>query len=322
MNILISSVGRRVKVIKYFKDQLSKSNGKLIAADCDKLAPALYFADKYALLPKITDKDYLPEILQLCKEQEIDVVISLIDPELEMLAKNERIFKENNIQLCLSPYEVINTFFDKLKTHIYLSKRNIPSVPTYNDINVVISLLNEGEISLPLVIKPALGSASIGINIVHSQEELMELFNKEDNLIIQPFYKDKEFGVDVYVDLISGNLIDMFIKEKVRMRSGETDKSISIHSEEIMNLVVDLISKTNFRGPIDIDIFEYKGKYYISEVNPRFGGGYPHAHTMGCNFPFYIINNIKGKENSMFKGFNYKSDFAMMKYDDVLLRKI
>src|SRR5699024_5414452 len=161
------------------------------------------------------------------------------------------------------------------------------------------------ELIFPLVVKPAKGSASLGIHIVSNKEELKNIFFKSDGLIIQPFYKDKEFGIDVYIDMVSGDLVDIFIKEKIKMRSGETDKSVSVHNDAIEKLVIDFISKTNFSGPIDIDCFEYKGNYYISEINPRFGGGYPHAHEMGCDFMKYIVNNLNGNENQPYQGFKY-----------------
>src|SRR5699024_9044184 len=133
--------------------------------------------------------------------------------------------------------------------------------------------------------------------------------------------KDKEFGIDVYIDMISGDLVDLFIKEKIRMRAGETDKSISIHNDKIEKLVKQFIEQTDFIGPIDIDCFEYNGNYYISEINPRFGGGYPHAYEMGCNFMDYIVYNLQDEINETYKGFNYEKDYVMMKYDYVLLEK-
>src|SRR5690625_7403065 len=89
MNILVTSAGRRVKVVQYLKDTLNIKNGKVIATDCDLNAPALYFADEYELIPRIDDENYLSSILALCEKHRIDGIISLIDPELEILAMNK-----------------------------------------------------------------------------------------------------------------------------------------------------------------------------------------------------------------------------------------
>jgi len=317
MNILITSVGRRVKIIEYFKYALRKQNGKVIAVDCDVNAPALYFADKYEIAPRIDDSNYIDFILDICKRYNIKGIVSLIDPELSLLAKHEKIFKRNNIKLVLSPIELIDISYDKHKTYKYLSKRGIPTVPTYNQLDEVLELINNDKLKFPLIVKPSKGSASIGLYQVKNKKELIDVFSKKNNQIIQPYYKEKEYGIDIYIDLITGELIDMFIKEKINMRAGETDKSQSIHNKEIENLIKNFVNKSSFKGPIDIDCFEYKGKYYISEINPRFGGGYPHAYEMGCDFMRYIINNLNNIKNKPFERLNYQSGIKMLKYDSI-----
>jgi len=79
------------------------------------------------------------------------------------------------------------------------------------------------------------------------------------------------------------------------------------------------VKEAGYRGQIDIDIFEIGGDYYISEVNPRFGGGYPHAYECGCNHMDLIVNNLSGKTNLVNIG-NYSEDIYMMKYNEVLIR--
>src|SRR5699024_12002495 len=126
------------------------------------------------------------------------------------------------------------------------------------------------------------------------------------------FYKDKEFGIDVYIDMISGELVDLFIKEKIKMRSGETDKSVSIHNSKIERLVKEMIKVTDFKGPIDIDCFEYNGEFYISEINKRFGGGYPHAYELGSDFMTYIIKNLHKETKDIYSTYKYVSNINMM----------
>ncbi|WP_164908579.1 ATP-grasp domain-containing protein [Halobacillus litoralis] len=321
MNVLVCSAGRRVKVVQYLRQNINKSGGKVITVDCNVNAPALYFGDEFDIIPQIDNEEYLASIIAVCKKYKIKGILSLIDPELEMLAKNKKIFDEIGVTLVLSPLDVIQYCYDKQETYNYLTTLGIPAIPTFSSLKTVTSLIERKELSFPLVVKPGKGSASIGINIVNNKIALKNAFSEGDDLIIQPFYKDLEFGIDVYVDLISGDLVDMFIKEKVKMRSGETDKAISVHNIEIETLVKKFISRTGFVGPIDIDCFKYKGNYYISEINPRFGGGYPHAQEMGCDFMDYINNNLIGKENKPYTNYRYEEDFVMMKYDDVFLYK-
>ncbi|MFP3422199.1 ATP-grasp domain-containing protein, partial [Bacillus sp. SIMBA_161] len=86
--------------------------------------------------------------------------------------------------------------------------------------------------------------------------------------------------------------VAIFAKEKLKMRAGETDKSVSVKDEKLLYLVANLVKIAGFQGVIDIDVFKKNNEYYISEVNPRFGGGYPHAYECGVNIPKMIINNF------------------------------
>jgi carbamoyl-phosphate synthase large subunit len=76
------------------------------------------------------------------------------------------------------------------------------------------------------------------------------------------------------------------------------------------------VVENGFRGQIDIDIFEIDGEYYFSEVNPRFGGGYPHAYACGADHMSLIRNNLMGKANLKNIG-RYDIDKVMMKYNEI-----
>ena len=119
--------------------------------------------------------------------------------------------------------------------------------------------------------------------------------------------------------MISGKCTSIFIKKKIKMRAGETDKSVSFKDERLFELIRGFVEECGFRGMIDIDIFEIGGKYYISEVNPRFGGGYPHAYACGVNMAASVIHNLEGLENKVEIG-NYLENISMMKYNEIAIR--
>lgn len=322
MNILVTSVGRRVKIVEYFKMELNDEKGKVICTDCDPKAPALYFGDDHEIVPRITDKEYISILKSICLKHEIDAIVSLIDPELELLAEFKKEFESIDVELILSGLDTIQKSFDKYKTYKYMQELQIPAVPTYLEINEVHEALQNGTYEFPLVVKPRKGSASLGLEIIRDFEQLNEISPHliREDLIIQPYYKNREYGIDVYIDMHTGELTDLFIKEKLLMRSGETDKSLSVFNNKIEKIIKKLVSKTSFRGVIDVDCFEYNGEYYISEINPRFGGGYPHAFESGCNFMEYIIRNLKGKSNTKYRQYKYKENVLMMKYDNVMIK--
>lgn len=315
---MILSAGTRDKVVQYFKNEIGDS-GRVIATDCSNLAPAVYEADAFYLVPRITAPNYLERVLDICKKEKIDGVFSLIDPELSLLAKERERFLAVGTTPVVSDYDLVETCFNKYRMYELFKKMNMPTAKCYMSIEDFKTAQAEGDINYPVFVKPVCGSASMHINRVSSDEELEGLFHMYDDLMIQEFMDGTEYGADVYIDMVSGKVSTLFVKEKIKMRAGETDKSVSIKDEALFKTIVEFAEMAGFRGMIDIDIFKIGDTYYFSEVNPRFGGGYPHAYESGINMPRHVINNLKGFENSVDIG-SYKSGIVMMKYNEVMIR--
>lgn len=318
MNILITSVGRRTRLIESFKKEFTR-NDKIIAADCNEFAPALYIADKHYIVPNIYHPDYITEIKRICEEQQITAILSLIDQELSVLAKNINDFKKLGVTIIVSPLEVCNLWIDKYSAFKFCKDNNFSYAKTFLSFSDFKDALNKNEVNFPIFIKPRNGSASLNVHKARNLGEAGLIFNySKEKMIIQEFLQGRELGVDFYVDLVSRKVTSIFIKEKILMRAGETDKAKSINDVAVFNLVEEVVKKTELVGPVDMDIFEVHGKYYISEINPRFGGGYPMAHVCGLNFPRLIVNNLKGHANEVNIG-NYKDNVYMMKHDSLIV---
>lgn len=315
MNVLILSAGTRNKIVQYFRKEL-EGKGKVIATDCSEIAPAIYEADNYYVVSRIDEPGYIDEILEICKKENIDTLISLIDPELSLIAKNINEFKNIGVEPVISDYQKVEMCFDKYEMYKFLTKNGFNTAKTYIDKEMFYKDLEANKIKFPVFVKPARGSASLNINKVNNKEELEIVWKQADNLIIQEFMDGQEYGADCYIDMISKEPVAVFVKKKIKMRAGETDKSVSVKDEKLFGLIKNFVRKVGFKGIIDIDIFEINGEYYISEVNPRFGGGYPHAYECGVNIPKMIINNIEGNENQSEIG-NYKGNMYMMKYNEI-----
>lgn len=320
MNVLILSAGTRNKIVQYFKRELN-GTGKVIATDCSNLAPAIYEADKYYITKRITEDGYLEDILEICKNEQIDTLFTLIDPEISLISKNIDKFKEIGVKPIVSDYDKVEMCFDKYKMYNFLKENNFKTAKSYIDKELFYKDLEENKITFPVFVKPVKGSASLNINKVNSKEELDVIWKQADDLMIQEFMNGQEYGADVYIDMISKEPVLIFVKKKIKMRAGETDKSESFKDDKLFELTKDFVKKAGFKGIIDIDIFEVNGEYYISEVNPRFGGGYPHAYESGVNVPKMIINNLNGIENKEQIG-NYDEGIYMMKYNEIkIIRK-
>lgn len=320
INILILSAGTRNKIVQYFKKTLGE-NGKVIATDMSTIAPAIYEADKYYIVPRITEEGYIDIILDICKKENISGVLSLIDPELSLLAENEDKFKAVGTTVIGSSYELCERALDKMQMFKWLRSHGYNCAKSYVDKNEFFADVKTGKANYPVFVKPVRGSASIAISKVFDNETVDLLFNHSDNLMIQEYLDGQEIGADCYIDLLSGELVSVFTKKKIVMRAGETDKSVSFKDEKLFELIKKFVNESGWRGQIDIDIFEINGEYYISEVNPRFGGGYPHAYECGADHMKLIVNNLNGIVNSDVIG-NYKENVYMMKYNEIMIRSL
>lgn len=317
MNILILSVGTRNKIVQYFKRSLS-GNGLVIATDMSELAPALYEADKYYVVPPMNAPNYLDTIYDICKENKVSGVLSLIDPELSLLAAHEDDFKALGTTVIGSSYELCEMSLDKYAMYQWLSSHGYKCAKSWVDKEAFFSAIDQGEATYPVFVKPAKGSASISITKVYDKETVNVLFAHEDGLMIQEFLDGQEIGADVYIDMITKEVVSIFTKKKIKMRAGETDKAVSFKNEKLFKYIEEFVLEAGYTGQIDIDLFVVDGDYYISEVNPRFGGGYSHAYEAGCNHMTLIKNNLCGITNGSSFG-KYDAGIYMMKYNDILI---
>ena len=317
MNILILSAGTRNKIVQYFKREMN-GFGNVIATDMSELAPAIYEADRYYIVPKMTDETYLDVILGICKKENVSGVLSLIDPELSLLAENVDKFKAVGATVIGSTYDLCELSLNKYKMFMWLDENGYRCAKSYMEKESFFRDEKKGLVRYPVFVKPVCGSASIAISKVDDKETIDLLFEHDDNLMIQEFLHGQEIGADVYIDMITGEIISIFCKKKIKMRAGETDKAVGFKDAKLFSLIEDFVKKAGYRGQIDIDIFDIDGEYYISEVNPRFGGGYPHAYESGSNHMKYIVNNLKGIKNKPEIG-NYIEGKYMMKYSEVMI---
>lgn len=319
MNILILSAGTRNKIVQYFRKALA-GRGLVIATDCSDIAPAIYDADRFHIVPRMTEPGYLDVILKICEEENVTGVLSLIDPELSLLAQNREKFAAVGTTVIGSSFELCEMSLDKFQMYNWLTAHRYRCAKSYMNKEAFFADVAAGLISYPVFVKPARGSASISISKVYDRETIELLFAHEDGLMIQEFLDGQEIGADVYIDMVSHEVVSIFTKKKLKMRAGETDKAVSFKDEKLFALIERFVKEAGYNGQIDIDIFEVNGEYYISEVNPRFGGGYPHAYESGVDHMKLILNNLEGKANDSVIG-RYEIGTLMMKYNEVMVRR-
>jgi len=309
MKILFTSPGRRVELIKIFKSVFPDYN--LYGGDYDSTSPANYFLEKIFKLPYQIDDDYAIKILEICRKEKIDIVIPLIDPELNFFASKRKYFFDIGTFIMISSPQVIDICMNKWKTYQFFKKNNILCPKTWLGSN-----FNRGEFKKPIIIKPCKGSASKNIFICKTFNELLrfeELFN--DDYIVQEFIDGYEVTVDVFATE-NGECVEAVQRRRLKVRGGEVERGVTQKDSNIFNIVKKVVRYLKPSGVINIQfIIDIKNNsYYITEINPRFGGGYPLAHTAGVNFPLLLYKLAKGDKIMPNLG-NYKDKLYMLRYD-------
>lgn len=311
MNVLLTSVGRRAYMVKYFKDALG-SDGQVHVCNSDDLTVAFHYADKAVVSPLIYSEEYIPFLLNHCKENKIGALISLFDMDLPVLAKNKEKFETIGTKVIVSEPELIEICNDKWKTYQFLKNNGFSTPKTYLTLQKTMLALESGELQYPIVIKPRFGCGSIALSIAEDELALLYYYsrnvrtinktylhfesdNVEDKIIYQECLKGQEYGADIINDL-QGNFCQVNVRKKVAMRAGETDIAELVDEPSISKELERLGKLTKHIGNMDTDVFLVDGKPYVLEMNARFGGGYPFSHIGGANLPKAIVEWLQGKE--------------------------
>lgn len=317
MNVMLTSVGRRAYMVKYFKEVLG-STGQVHVCNSDDLTVAFHYADKSVVSPLIYDNDYIPFLLKYCEENHIDILLSLFDIDLLMLAKNKDQFAQIGTRVIVSDPSLIEICNDKWKTYNFLKENGFHVPRTYLTLEDTILALDSGELRYPVVVKPRFGCGSIAMSIAEDEMALLYYFRRntrtinksylkyesatvDEKIIYQECLQGQEYGADIICDL-EGNYRNAIIKKKIAMRAGETDIAELVDEPAIHAEVERLGKLTGHIANMDCDVFLVDGKPYILEMNARFGGGYPFSHMGGCDLPGAIVKWAEGDrvDDSMF----------------------
>ena len=310
-NILILSAGRRVELVQSFQKAAKRLNIKsnVVAGDCSETAPAIYFADRKAILPRINEDNYIDEIINVCKREGIRLVIPTIDTDLLLLSEErERIESESGAVVLISSTEVISICRDKINTQKFLEENGFKIPKMYSE-----EELDSGELEFPLFIKPKSGSSSINTFKVNNIEELATYRSLIKEPIVQDFMEGKEFTVDVFLDF-DGNLITVVPRLRMATRSGEISKGKIVKDEEIIEDIKRLVEVLKPIGHITVQLMKTnKGIEYI-EINPRFGGGAPMSIQSGADSCENLYRLLMG-ENLEYNE-NYRDNIMFFRFDN------
>jgi len=315
MNILITSAGQRVSLVRAFKKELKKEfpSGKVYTVDMNpELSPACMVSDGYKSVKRVDDFEYVDDIISICKEWEIKLIIPTIDTELIFLSGNKLKFKKEGIDVVVSGEEFIAKCRDKRLINHFFQEQGIDIPKPFDKINP----------EFPLFIKPYDGSLSKDIFLIKTKEELTEYHFLNEKLMFMEYIDPScfdEFTIDAYYDK-NNELKCAVPRKRIAIRSGEISKGLTCKNYLIDYLKDKLPKIDGALGCLTIQVFyNPKSERVIGiEINPRFGGGFPLSYLSGANYPLWIIKEYLLNEKIDFFN-NWEDNLLMLRYDDEVL---
>lgn len=291
MNILFTGVGRRIELLQAFRNAalvLNKSI-KIYGADMAGTAPALSFCDYTRRIVSMKDPEYIRNLLSICEEDRIDLVIPTIDTDLLALSENKSRFEAIGTKVMISAPDKIRICRDKNITSQFFVNCGLHAPQPVNN-------WKEYKSGYPAFIKPKDGSSSINAFKVEDEKEL-EVYAKEiDDYIVQPFVSGHEYTIDIFCDFY-GKPISIVPRKRLKVRAGEVLKTEICMDQTMIQESKTLCEAFKPCGPMTVQLIrDADGVDWFIEINPRFGGGAPLSMKAGARSAEMILKLMDGDE--------------------------
>ena len=317
-NVLISSAGRRVALLRIFREALRELGlaGKVLATDVSAVSGAFHEAEGSWQVPRCTSDQFVPQMLELCRRQHIRLVVPTIDTELPAYAAHREAFAAEGTVVAISAPEVIAIGNDKVRTHAWLSEHGFPTVRQQSVEHVL--ACGGQDWPLPLIVKPRFGSASIGVQRIESLAKL-GLLPPHVEYVVQTVAPGDEYTVDVLVNR-QGRGLGAVPRKRLEVRGGEVSKGMTERQESLVTLgrrVAETLPGAY--GALNVQVFwdRATGTSSVIEINPRFGGGFPLTWQAGGRYPQWIIEEILGRATTASTE-DWSDRLLMLRFDDAL----
>lgn len=311
VNILITSVSKKVWLVNAFKDAftLNGINGNVVCVDVNPLSVGLYAGDNYYIVPPSSDQNFMSKLMDICKNEGINLLIPTRDDELSLFAENIPTFQNKGVCVMISNQEIIGICNDKYKFYQFLVENNYSTPKTYLPDQIDLSSIN-----YPLIIKSRLGSGGKSIFKVESESELIFFLNYVPNPIVQEFIDGKEYTIDIFSDF-DNNVLTVVPRERIETFCGESYKGRTVEDDEMIEKAKCLAEKLGTIGHITIQCIKNDGEIKFIEINPRFGGGANLGFASGANTPAMLLKLLLGEEVKPSIGI-YNKNLTMLRYTE------
>lgn len=311
-NVMISSAGRRVMLLRHFREALASLgiNKRVFACDASRRSAGFQSADQAFIVPPCSHPEYSEAIAEICVKNEISVIVPTIDPELPVYAAARSKLSALGVCVLVSDVATVRIGSDKVHTNRWLRESGFPVVRQWIGRESIAS-----DAIFPLVIKPRQGSASVGLRFADDRETLAGLSISGDD-VIEEKASGHEHTLDILV-LSDGRCATVVPRRRLEVRAGEVSKAVTCRLPELSLLgkrIVEMLPGAY--GAINIQVFVWEDSMNVIEINPRFGGGYPLTFRAGADFPKWLLEDAFGLPSTASD--SWQADLMMLRFDDAV----
>ena len=312
MNILFTSIGRRVELVRAFNRAFQSLHlkGKIVGTDMDRLAPALRVVDAAYIVPPLDSPDYISAIAGICKKEQIDFIFPLIDPGVSFLATHSKALETAGARVVVISPEAAKITTDKYATERFFLGLGL-AVPK----SWLPQQIDPSECSYPVFIKPRAGSASKNAFYAENRRELEFFLQYIQDPIVQECLPGPEVTSDVICDL-EGNVLAVVSRRRLEVRFGEVSKGVTIFDSRIIDACVKIAQELGAIGPITVQCMMKDNIPHFTEINARFGGGLPLGIEAGVDSPKWLLARLAGIPIEIPPLGTYRTGLYMTRYDE------
>lgn len=290
VNVLFTSIGRRVELLRAFRRAYSVLglDGVLVGLDVDPLAPGLQIVHRGYIVPSVRSDEYISILESICRRDEIDLVLPLIDPDIPVLARARPLLEAAGARVGVVSPTVALLTADKWRTNHFFETIGLATPKSWLPGDV-----RRSDIEFPLFIKPRAGSAGKDAFRVENRRELEFFVRYIPQPIIQQCIDGAEITSDVVCDL-DGTLLGVVCRRRIEVRSGEVAKGVTVYNKSIIEGCARIASELPAVGPITVQCLMNGDVPCFTEINARCGGGVPLAIAAGLDLPVLLLSRCAG----------------------------
>ena len=301
INILFLGGAKRVSFAEHLK-AAGKHRGmdvSIFSYELEKTEPIGKVAEVLVGL-KWNDSDIYNDLAAVIAKHNIHIVLPFVDKAIEIVTNLKSL---TNVFIPISSVEICKTMFDKVQSSNWFEEKGIPQPPKYQ---------TKEDINYPAILKPRNGSASKGIIIAEKSEDIENVV--WENYLVQEFIPNAvEYTVDCYVSQ-KGEPTSIVPRVRLETAGGEVTKTITRKNEQLIAIANKILRSGEFRGPITIQFItdQKETRYYVMEINPRFGGGVIASIEAGSKSLEMLLDEYERKEIA--EQNDWKENILMTRY--------